>query len=267
MRGAASRAADSSRGSSTSSSTVTALAWGVSVSAPAPCGSRRLRLYAPSVTDSTPATARRARNCTMSWAARAGWWGSSTGVAPSFGAVEAVLPSCRAMRALVGVCVAAALLMAGCGGKDEPPAPAKTTAPKATATAPSGAAKLLDALAEVKSGEAAHKAFYWSNIAGLRDVAGYPDHIADLKFDSNRRSRWLLGLGVGAQALGQGDAAVLAKVGERLGFDYLAATSALSIGEPARPGGRLDGGDGGGVAGGGRKLGAKGGGDGGRPGP
>src|SRR5262245_34700652 len=208
MRGAASRAADSSRGSSTSSSTVTALAWGVSVSAPAPCGSRRLRLYAPSVTDSTPATARRARNCTMSWAARAGWWGSSTGVAPSFGAVEAVLPSCRAMR---------------------------------------------------------H--WYWSNIAGLRDVAGYPDHIADLKFDSNRRSRWLLGLGVGAQALGQGDATVLAKVGQRLGFDYLAATSALSIGEPARPGGRLDGGDGGGVAGGGRKLGAKGGGDGGRPGP
>jgi hypothetical protein len=159
------------------------------------------------------------------------------------------------MRALAGVCAASALLWAGCGGGKQ--APAKTSAPTATAAATAGSQKLLDALAEVKSGEAAHKALYWSNIAGLRQVAGYPDHTADLKVDDNRQSRWLLGLSVGAESLARGDMTAMDKVGERLGFDYLGAGSSTSIGEPPREAMRLDGVDGAAVAAAARRLGAK----------
>ena len=247
----------SSRGSSRCSSQRTRSALGASSSTPAPWRKRRLRRYAPSWTASTPATARRARKSTSPLASSAAgcdrsvmtgvvtWsplWSSVTTplvkrgsgwvrehVAPPCGALEERLPSCRAMRALVGVCVGLAALWAGCGGGDGSPAPTET----ATATATAARTGLRGALAAVKSGEAAHQAFYWTDVAGVRDVAGYPARAADLKVRGNRQSRWLLPLGAGADALG-GDAFMLGKVGERLGFDYLAADSATSIGEPPR---------------------------------
>jgi hypothetical protein len=156
------------------------------------------------------------------------------------------------MRA-AGIIVVAALLLAGCGAGDEP---ARTPAPKASATAAPAHTGLMGALASVKAGEAAHKAFSWTDVAGVRKVAGYPDHTADLRFDDNRKTRWMQALGAGAEALG-GDAFTLGKVGERLGFDYLSADAATSIGDPPRRAVRLDGVDSAAVADAARRLGAK----------
>jgi hypothetical protein len=162
-------------------------------------------------------------------------------IAPSFGAVEPALPSCRAMRALVGVCVASAMLLAGCGGgSDKPPAPANTATPAKTGAPVEPG--LTGALRAVTSGQASREFFAWTDIARVRQVAGFPEHVANLHDGpSQAKANWLTPLAVGSTSLGTSGDQVWPALQERLGFDYMQGARSISIGLPPRRAFRLDG--------------------------
>jgi hypothetical protein len=146
------------------------------------------------------------------------------------------------MRALAGVCVVSATLWAGCGGgAEKPPAPAKTATP--TKSAEPVEPGLPGALGAVTSGQASRELFAWTDIARVRQVAGLSEHVADLHDMSQVQNNWLTPLSIGATSISGGllIQETWGALQQRLGFDYLRGTRAISIGEPPRRAFRLDG--------------------------
>lgn len=139
---------------------------------------------------------------------------------------------------VTGACLVVMLLVGGCGSGAAPStsSPATSTSSIASSSPSRTPTDLPQALAAVRDSPTSRRFFAWSDLAAVRQYAGYPSRAARLN-KATANKHWAAVFGLGTAGLSGDEPNLTTKTG----VDILAADRAIQIGVPPTMAIRIDG--------------------------